>query len=212
MDRGFDVERYRNDGWGLSVAALAALADVIDDLPAVRAIEFGSGGSTRFLVDYCGHADKPLTLDSFDNDARYGHPDATLARLVQCGADDYERMFERGEIDWSAFRRRWRRPKSRQKRCFYDLSDVALAERYDVAVVDGPHGNGRNFAWLLLRGRMSEGACILIDDFNHYDFLERAASQLPLEEVRRVESATDNFVLVRVTAPERAPPPVTAPV
>lgn len=210
MDRGFDVERYRNDGWGLSISALEALAGAIDELPVVCAIEFGSGGSTRFLVDYCAHVGKPLTLDSFDNDARYGHPDATLARLVQCGADDYERMFERGEIDWSAFRRRWRRPKSRQKRCFYDLSDVALAEGYDIAIVDGPHGDGRNFAWLLLRERMSDGAFILIDDFNHYDFLERAASQLPLEELRRVESERDNFVLVRVTDAARAVS-VTAP-
>ena len=198
MQPGFDVERFRNDGWGLSVAALSSLSDVIDALPRVRVVELGSGGSTRFLIDYCRHVGKPLELDSFDNDARYRHPDATLVRLVQCGPDAYESMLARGEIDWSAFRRRWRRPKSRQKRCFYDLSNVTLGERYDIAVVDGPHGNGRNFAWPLLKDRLPPGAHVLIDDFDHYDFLERASALMPLDVIERVVDGKDRFALVRV--------------
>ena len=41
---------------------------------------------------------------------------------------------------------------------------------------------------------------ILIDDFNHYDFVETASSIFTLEEVVRVEEKKDNFVLLKVIA------------
>ena len=39
---------------------------------------------------------------------------------------------------------------------------------------------------------------ILIDDFNHYDFVETASSIFVLEELVRVEDQRDNFVLLKV--------------
>lgn len=106
-------------------------------------------------------------------------------------------MFNKAEIDWDLFRERWRKPKTRQKNCFYDLKSYPLKSSYNLAIVDGPHGNGRNFAYLILKNRMKEGF-ILIDDFNHYDFVETASSLLKLEEITRVVSPRDNFVLMKV--------------
>ena len=42
------------------------------------------------------------------------------------------------------------------------------------------------------------GGHILIDDFNHYDFLETAAKVFDLTEITRVEAPKDNFVLVKI--------------
>jgi hypothetical protein len=195
----FDLEKYSNDGWGLSTKAFNAMLQALDSLPEIRAIEFGSGISTQFLLDYAEKKNKNLEIDSFDNDVLYKHSKAILTKLVSCNAKSYQAMFNEGEIDWSLFRKRWRKPKSRQKNCFYDLSNYALKTNYNFAVIDGPHGNGRNFAYLLLKNRMENGY-ILIDDFNHYDFVETASSIFTLEEIVRVEEKKDNFVLLKVIA------------
>ena len=195
--KNINFEKYSNDGWGLSAKAFSAMQQALDTIPEIRAIEFGSGFSTQFLLDYAEISNKSLEIDSFDNDEKYKHPEATLARLITCSAKNYQAMFSQGEINWSLFRKRWWKPKSRQKNCFYDLSNYALKNDYNFAVVDGPHGNGRNFAYLLLKDRMKDGY-ILIDDFNHYDFVETASSIFELDELVRVEEQRDNFVLLKV--------------
>lgn len=201
---GLSLDNYRNEGWGLSQSAFGALLDVLNEYSRINVLEFGSGISTQFLLDYAQASGKPVAIDSFDNDATFKHPESTLSRLVHCSQRNYQRMFESGNIDWSAFRKRWRKPKTRQKNCFYDIRDYTLKSHYDLAIIDGPHGNGRNFAFLVLRQRIA-GGYILIDDFNHYGFLETASRLFELEEIARVESGTDsgsgpdNFVLVKVT-------------
>jgi hypothetical protein len=56
-----DLEKYRNDGWGLSNAAFDTLQKAMDTLPDIIAIEFGSGLSTRFLLDYAELKQKNCT-------------------------------------------------------------------------------------------------------------------------------------------------------
>lgn len=192
-----NLEKYSNDGWGLSFAAFNALQKAMDTLPEIIAIEFGSGFSTQFLLDYAESTQKKLYLDSFDNDAKFKHPDATLVKLMTCNKKNYEAMFNKAEIDWDVFRKRWRKPKSRQKNCFYDLRNYPLKPSYNLAIIDDPHGNGRNFAYLILKSKIKEGF-ILIDDFNHYDFVETASSLLNLEEITRVVLPRDNFILMKV--------------
>lgn len=192
-----NLVKYSNDGWGLSYAAFSALQRAMDILPEIRAIEFGSGFSTQFLFDYAESTWKSLQLDSFDNDAKFKHTNATLVRLVTCSKKAADAMFDKAEIDWNSFKKRWRKPKSRQKNCFYDLRDYPLKANYNLAIIDGPHGNGRNFAYLILKNRMKDGF-ILIDDFNHYDFVETASSLFELEEIARAELPRDNFVLMKL--------------
>jgi len=191
------LEKYCNDGWGLSQPAFQAIMDVLEEQQDVSVIEFGSGISTQFLLDYATASNKSVAIDSFDNDAAYMHEDATLCRLMHCSQRNYQRMFESGNINWSAFRKRWQKPRSRQKNCFYDIREFPLKNHYDLAIIDGPHGNGRNFAFLVLRERIN-GGYILIDDFTHYDFLETASDMFDLEEIARVDTNSDHFVLVKV--------------
>lgn len=194
-----NLDKYNNDGWGLSRAAFSALQKAMDTLPEIRAIEFGSGFSSQFLLDYANSTQKVLHLDSFDNDEKFKHPSATLVKLLTCSQKNYKAMFEKGEINWDLFRKRWWKPKTRQKNCFYDLRNYPLKSNYNIAIVDGPHGNGRNFAYLILKNRMNNGF-ILIDDFNHYDFVETASTLFELEEIERIESSRDNFALMKITA------------
>jgi hypothetical protein len=192
-----DLNKYSNSGWGISVKGFEALTSALDSLGSVNAIEFGSGFSTQFLIDYAEQNKKEFLIDSFDNDEQYKHEASQLVELIQCKDKDYEAMFESQKLDWSAFKKRFWRPKTRQKNCFYRIDESKLKSNYNVAIVDGPHGNGRNFAYLLLKSRMTEGF-IFIDDFNHYDFVERASSVFNLKEVCRVETKGDNFVLMEI--------------
>ncbi len=195
--KNFSLEKYSNTGWGLSHSAFNTLQKAIDTLPEIIAIEFGSGISSQFLLDYTKSTKKTLHIDSFDNDEKYKHPVSTLVKLITCSDENYNKMFKKAEIDWNLFRSRWRKPKSRQKNCFYDLRNYSFKSSYNLAIIDGPHGNGRNFAYLILKNVM-QGGFILIDDFNHYDFVETASSLLKLEEITRVTSPNDNFVLMKV--------------
>ena len=192
-----DLEKYKNDGWGLSFKALTGLIAAMDSLPEVKAIEFGSGFSTEFLLDYANVSNKDMSIDSFDNDKKYKHKDAVLAPLIQCNDRNYQKMFEQEEIDWSLFKKRWWRPKTRQKNCVYNISDFNFKDDYNLAIIDGPHGNGRNFAYLLLKNKMKSGY-LFIDDFNHYDFVETASKLFDLEEITRVEAPKDNFILLKI--------------
>lgn len=195
-----NLDKYANTGWGISIRGFEELIKVLDTCDDVRAIEFGSGFSTQFLLDYAAATNKRLHLDSFDNDPKYKHAHSQLVELIQCKDKDYQQMFKEQKINWKAFKKRFWRPKTRQKNCFYRIDETILRDDYNLAIVDGPHGNGRNFAYLLLKNRIKQGY-IFIDDFNHYDFVETAQSIFNLEELFRVEQIGkkgDNFVLMKV--------------
>lgn len=192
-----NLEKYGDTLWGISLEGFTALSQVLEELDVIKAIEFGSGISTQFLLDYAKESKKKIHLDSFDNDKKYKHEKAQLATLIQCRDKAYAQMFRDKTIHWSLFKRRLWRPKTSQKNCFYRIDETTLRKDYNLAIIDGPHGNGRNFTFLLLKDRMKDGY-IFIDDFNHYDFLQKAQSIFQLEEICRVESDNDNFVLVRV--------------
>lgn len=192
-----DFTQYTSENWGISIKGLKELLLVLDTLEEVHAIEFGSGVSTQFLVDYAAATRKTLYLDSFDNDPKYKHDKAQLVELIHCNDRAYQSMFSQRAIDWSLFKKKLWRPKTSQKNCFYRIDESTLRRNYNLAIIDGPHGNGRNFAFLLLKKRINNGY-IFIDDFNHYDFLEKAYSIFHLEEISRNEQQGDNFVLVKV--------------
>jgi len=65
----------------------------------------------------------------------------------------------------------YKKPTSyRQKNCFYKFQENDLKDKYDVMVLDGPNGNGRNFSYLHMYTRIKKGGLIFIDDIDHYDF------------------------------------------
>ena len=69
-----DLNRYKNDGWGLSKKQMTELLNLINDYKksVVRIIEFGSGKSTEFLGDMAGGA---LRTGPFAGECGvWGHP------------------------------------------------------------------------------------------------------------------------------------------
>ena len=87
---------------------------------------------------------------------------------------------------------------SRQRNNFYELRDGDLSGVYDFVILDGPNGNGRSLAYLLLKDHLISGSYVLIDDITHYDFIERFLSVFSAKEVIVDPSDENNFAIFRV--------------
>jgi hypothetical protein len=72
---------------------------------------------------------------------------------------------------------------TRQRNTFYEIKEGELPDVIDVMIVDGPHGNGRSIAFLHGIGRLRKGSFVVIDDYNHYDFIERFQMLFPESEL-----------------------------
>lgn len=90
---------------------------------------------------------------------------------------------------------------TRIKNAFYSLdnSDIDTLEPIDGLIVDGPHGNGRSIAFVLYYRFMHPGTIVLIDDFNHYDFLADLGRCFKYEILERQERKYKSYVILRIT-------------
>ncbi len=182
--------KYNTNGWTISDDGIEALKKVI--IPGMNVIEFGSGISTQFFLDF------GCIVDSFDNDKTHAHPYANVVDLVECDDASFDKMFTDKMFDPALFIKMIHPVHTRQHNVFYNISPTKLKPTYDLLFLDGPHGNGRSIAFLHCVNRLPSGSYIFIDDYNHYDFLERCRSIFNVEiiEIRNVPN--DRYVLVKV--------------
>ena len=192
-----DLSKYDNDGFGLSREAFTILFEVLEELESPSVLEFGSGISTQFLYNYWELSGKRMIIDSLDDSERWKHQAAVLTPLVECSYEDFNRMFKDKKIHNNLFKQKKTPPTTRQRNCFYDLSNIQL-KHYDLVILDGPNGNGRSLAFLHLIGHLNEGAIILIDDTVaadgdfKYDFCGRFNSVFDAEELAVHEESNEN--------------------
>lgn len=207
-----ELEKYRNDGWGISVAGFECLLDVLKSKAkttsdTIRVLEFGSGTSTQFFLDAhkCGVA--KLHVDSFDNDIAYAFKPTNdsdeivslyIRPLIDCAPLQYEKQFRNRSFDRKSMSIKTSAVHTRQSNTFYDLVQDDLSGNYDIVVVDGPHGNGRNLAFLHILDHAKPGTVVFIDDYNHYDFEQRFLSLFNAKEIARQTLPNDRFVVFEV--------------
>lgn len=180
-----DYDKYKTDGWGLSQMALHKLSELIIDLDKdlVRVLEFGSGKSTEFLHDLNEHLDFDLDITSFDNDLEYAYKpkdndvvNLKIRPLIETSDINYDRMFTNKIYDKSLMTVKTSMLSTRQKNNFYNIFDEDLFGEYDIMILDGPNGNGRNISFLITKNYLKKGSYVLIDDYNHYDFVDKFLS------------------------------------
>lgn len=192
-----DYDKYKSKRWGISERGLrdiAAILDEADKSEKYTIFEFGSGFSTMFFVDYCIENDfKKARIVSYENSstfaARIEHSmlESRFRPLLHCNDENYEKMFREGVYMPQLMEYYLDRPTSRQKNCFYKIHHDDIPDDIDFVLLDGPNGNGRNIAWLHLKGRLRKGAVVFIDDYDHYDFLERFGLFFNYKEIKRKE-------------------------
>lgn len=182
-----NINKYHNTGIGLSRKSLEILEtnmlslykskNFTSDNP-MRIVEFGSGFSTQFLVDFVLHYKLNVEIDSFDNSKLYCYKNTQnhkflnlyIRKLLHCSNSDYKIMFDNKKYIPNLMIPYTKNTSYRQQNCFYDIQENDLKDNYDVMLLDGPNGNGRNFSYLYLQHRMSKDGLIFIDDIDHYDF------------------------------------------
>lgn len=185
-----DFEKYKNDGWGLSKKCFEAIYRIVNNSnKLLNVVEFGSGISTEFLVDLIIKEDFKLKIISFDNDLKYSakvkHPDLKLLirDLVECSDEDFENQFNEKKYNKDNFKLKTTLVHTRQKNTFYEIKEGDLPDVIDLMIVDGPHGNGRSIAYLHGINRLRKGSYVVIDDYNHYPFVEKMMSLFPDTEL-----------------------------
>jgi len=178
-----NFDKYKNDGWGLSKKQLTQMFDLIvkTDKDNLRVVEFGSGKSTHFLVDIVLEGIKKLEIVSFDDNPQYAYKNdgnheflkLLIRNLQECTDEVYDNMFKNRKLDKDLLYSKKTPLTTRQKNNFYEIKDGDINGIYDVMILDGPNGNGRNISYLHMYNHLDVGSVVLIDDYTHYDFIDK---------------------------------------
>ena len=210
-------------GPGLDMYALKCIYGVLQKkTDNINILEFGSGFSTQFLIDYKLTKNKNITIDSYDNDKKWCFQEAekydflnlNVEPLISCSDEDFNNQIQNKEYDSTCFKTHvslpYNHPKYwRQRNCFYNVKN--LKNNYDLVIIDGPNGNGRAIAYLHIKDKVKKGSYILVDDHNSrdgdydYKFVEHLMNIIPVEIVYKHENSKNpswetgkNFVLFKV--------------
>ena len=198
-----DIENYRNTGIGLSrncFINIKKILDNMDNIDNINILEFGSGNSTNFFVDYKLYTNKNIYIDSFDDSHKYCYKNTNnynfvninICQIITCSESDFNNMFSEKTYNHNVFKKYEHIPGAnlwRPRNCFYDLSKIDFNKKYDIVVIDGPHGNGRNIAYLHIKNILNPNAFIIVDDYNardnefDYKFIEYLKEILPVKEI-----------------------------
>lgn len=177
-----DYELYQNDGWGLSKIGFEKLFELIsnDERDIIRILEFGSGISTKFFSDLSDALKKEIYVTSFDDSEEYMYHNTSNSKItvnLRTLEETTDSYFERMFSDKS-YNKKFMTPKTSNhfRNMFYSLKPDDINGLYDYVLLDGPHGNGRSLAFLHMLGHLSEESIIFIDDYTHYDFVDKLLS------------------------------------
>mgnify|MGYP001296269903 CR=1 FL=1 len=209
-----NLYEYKGTYSGLDKLALTKLLQILDNINIkdnINILEFGSGQSTKFLVDYKLKTNKNIFIDSYDHDINYCYKNNNnynflniyIKPLIQCNDYNYNKQLEEIKFNRENYSIApilpYNHPKFwRQRNCIYDINTDELKNIYDIIIVDGPNGNGRNLSYLFFKDRVKPGTFILIDDFNscddsfNYNFIENLKKIINVKEIYRSESKSNN--------------------
>lgn len=131
MQRLVDDEKIRSSwlggvgGWALDAGLLHHIAEVLDQYPNPRVLEFGSGRGSKVLARLC--ANRGGSLISVEHNPEW-HQN-TSRELEQNGLAEHAtvRLCPLIGVDFFGIPGR-----------FYDLSWLTAEDRFDVVIVDGP--------------------------------------------------------------------------
>jgi hypothetical protein len=177
-----ELNKYINDGWGLSKKEFEILLDELLSInPSIdiyNIVEFGSGRSTEFLVDFINNYALNIKIYSFDDSKEYAfngthqNLDLYIVPLIECSDFSWMSMFMDKKYNKNLFTMKTTPTHTRQKNTFYSIEDYMLPEKIDLVILDGSHGNGRSIGFLRCLNRLKIGSKILIDDASHYPFYD----------------------------------------
>lgn len=165
-----DLNKYTFNGWGLSKEAFLEIEKLIIDENITNVLEFGSGQSTHLLNDL------GVNFTSFDDNINYSAKlDGVIIRdLISLDDKTFNEVIE-NNISYLDICKKYSivsQKSTRQKNCFYKLNKKDVSKKYQLILIDGPNGNGRSIAFNVIQDKIKYPCYILIDDYDHYPFIE----------------------------------------
>ena len=179
----FLLKKYKNNGIGLSKKCFEQILKILNNLDNINIVEFGSGFSTKFFIDYKLSSKKNISITSFDNDEKYAYKNTNnydfiklhILPLVSCNEENFNKLFNnekkynKGYFSLHKSLPYGHKKYWRQRNCFYNITNELNDKKFDIVLLDGPNGNGRNISYLHLINKLNKGAYIIIDDYNSKD-------------------------------------------
>jgi hypothetical protein len=153
---------FEYTGWELSPDCLITIQELLIEKArgpllssrgfVMDIVEFGSGKSTQVLLDFIRINGIAGYFESFDADPTFAHPKAKIREIIS---------YDGRPISFG------------NDYAFYNLrQDDLLSDSYNLVVLDGHHGHGRSVAWKYLENKLDIGCLVVIDDYDHYPFVE----------------------------------------
>lgn len=215
------VERYggKFGGWALAKNAIRSFAThVFKTNSAPHIIELGGGLSTLFWAFFIQPENVHVKISTFEHHPIWGERikravahckaiEIHCSNLRQINDQEWNTIFtfpEKAKTIWplmGTFVAQSEYENTRIRNTFYDIQPQAfpLSASIDGLIVDGPHGNGRSLAFPLFFDCLKPNALILIDDFDHYPFLDDLARIFKFKIVeKKFTNDGKRWILVRV--------------
>lgn len=215
--------KSEQNGWGyegmaLSRNSLIHLCSRLEDQEKVyHILELGGGQSTLFwkYLSFSGLLKVKVTTLEHDNDwatqlsthvEDLENITVYSQTLKQVTDEEWEKIFshpQSAHLVWKSYGKEV--PQNQYNffsihNAFYaEVDQLALEQQsFDIMILDGPHGNGRSLAYPLFCNCLKSDALLLIDDFDHYPFLEDLHKIFHYEEIHRQAVGEKRWVLVQL--------------
>lgn len=200
----------------VSPGALVRLCRKLSRGTSLRILELGGGQSTVFwsCLQQLGLLDLRVTTlehapewaDNVRGRVQTNAIDVVKQPLRQVSDEEWSELFanpDQARVRWMRIGAEVPEDQYRHytiRNTFYgNLSQVNLEPMsVDVLVLDGPHGNGRSLAFPLFSAQLKPDAWVLINDFDHYPFLDDLDRVFHFEEHIREVAGGKRWVLVRL--------------
>ncbi|OGI08687.1 MAG: hypothetical protein A2Y40_05270 [Candidatus Margulisbacteria bacterium GWF2_35_9] len=178
-------------------------------------IELGGGQSTLFLNSICEASH--INLYSYEHDpdyVKYLKTKVTSNKVIvnytplkQISADVRAEIFANPKEAIDIFIKKAQDvspdefKNTRLVNGFYTvLKEQFPNKEIDGIIVDGPHGNGRSLAFSIFYKYMKPGLLVLMDDFDHYPFLDDLSKlcKYTILEKRKYKTSIKAWVVLRI--------------
>ena len=191
-----DYQKYWLGGMGLHEKQLRNIEKIIAEKNVRTIVEFGSGASTRFLVDLRDKKNLEYAIFSFDHCADYCYKgkhdflDLKVRNLIRCSDGSFNAMFKtKTYIKNNFFNCQDQKHNFRVRNAFYDIEKEDLPDNIELVILDGPNGNGRSISFLHLKDKLADECYLMMDDENHHDYLERCKEIFDVEVLKQETDA-----------------------
>lgn len=201
----------------LSKGALVHLCRRLDDKRTWRILELGGGLTPHFWNQIIVQELLPISLITVEHDLGLsnmwkeaalgnGYIDFHTRSLKKVSDEEWDEIFSCPELAMSVWASYGQPVPTDQynhytiRNTFYaDVDMLALEdESIDVMILDGPHGNGRSLAYPLFYKKLKPNALVLVDDYDHYPFMEDLRRFFHVEEIFREGKGDYRWVLCRL--------------